>query len=106
MDLTYKIRFNNRACKVGNEFAYFHCWEHYSRPIEASPLVGGPPAGVFSKIYGIVEFKDCVKRVDPVDIVFCDETTYELEEWNEYMKGEDHEGQERTPTDAAAEGNT
>ena len=106
MNLTYEIEFRKRLCRVGDEHAYFHCWEHYSRPVESSPFVGGPPAGVFSKFYGIVEFKDCVKRVDPVDIVFCDETTYELEEWNEYMKREDHEGQARRRPDAAAEGNT
>lgn len=67
-----------RLCRVGDEYAYFHCWEHYSRPTEASFFVGGAPAGIYSRIYGIVEFKDCVKRVDPSDIVFCDEVSNEL----------------------------
>lgn len=39
----------------------------------ASPLVGGEPAGLFSQIFGIVEFKDGVRRVDPTAIIFCDE---------------------------------
>lgn len=85
MNLTYEIEFRKRLCRVGDEHAYFHCWEHYSRPIEASPLVGGQPAGVYSQIYGIVEFKDCVKRVDPSDIVFCDEESHELELMNDTM---------------------
>lgn len=64
---------NLRLCKVGNDIGYFHTWEHYSEPIPASPFVGGAPSGVFSKVFGIVEFENVVRRVDPTDIVFNDE---------------------------------
>ena len=62
-----------RLCTVKGEAGYFHTWEHYSKPLPASPLVGGEPAGVFSQVFGIVEFKDGVHRVDPTNIIFCDE---------------------------------
>lgn len=74
-----EVEWTTRLCKVGDKFGYFHTWEHYSKPLEASPLVGGAPAGVFSKVFGIVEFPDGVKRVDPTDIHFCDE-------WSETLK--------------------
>ena len=38
------------------------------------------PAGVFSKMFGIVEFSDGVRRVDPTEIVFCDEDNKMLKE--------------------------
>ncbi len=68
-----EIEYKTRLCKVGNSIGYFHTWEHYSKPLEASPLVGGAPAGVFSKVFGIVEFPDEIRRVDPTDIHFCDD---------------------------------
>lgn len=74
------IGWETRLCKVGSEFGYFHVWEHFSKPLEASPMIGGAPAGVFSKIFGIVEFADGVRRVDPTDICFCDEDNRTLEE--------------------------
>lgn len=67
------IELRTRLCKVDDEIGYFHVWEFYSKPLEASPLIGGAPAGVFSKVLGIVEFADGVRRVDPTDIRFCDE---------------------------------
>ena len=71
--LNMSIGMETRFCVVNGEPGYFHVWEHYSRPLPASPLVGGEPAGVVSKIFGIVEFKDGVRRVDPTAIIFCDE---------------------------------
>ena len=71
--MNMKIEWSTRFCRVKDELGYFHTWETYSKPLEASPLRGGAPAGVFSKIFGIVEFSDGVRRVDPVDIIFCDE---------------------------------
>ena len=63
-----------RACVVRNRTGYFHTWEQYPKLLlAASPLIGGEPAGVFSKIFGIVEFEDgTVERVDPTDIQFSD----------------------------------
>lgn len=39
---------------------YFHCWEHYSRPIDPSPFVGGHPGGMFCKCYALIEKADGV----------------------------------------------
>lgn len=39
----------------------------------ASRLRGRHHAGQIGQVYGIVEFKDGVRRVDPVSIKFCDE---------------------------------
>ena len=78
------LKWETRACTVKNEPGYFHTWEHFSKPLEASPLMGGAPAGVFSKIFGIVEFADGVRRVDPVDIHFCDEENAALCAWKKY----------------------
>ncbi len=80
-----KIQKPWRLCKVKGKVGYFHAWESYSKPIEASPLIGGAPAGIFSITFGIVEFADGVRRVDPTDIHFCDEENRIL---SEIMKGE------------------
>ena len=49
-------------------------------------MIGGPPAGVLSQIYGIVEFEDGVRRVDPTCITFCDEVGGALHAMNEFEK--------------------
>lgn len=77
-----KIEWHTRMCTVRGKVGYFHTWEMYSKPLEASPLRGGAPAGVFSKVFGIVEFEDGVKRVDPTDIKFCDEENASLSMFN------------------------
>ena len=59
-----------RPCLVNGRRGYFHMWEHYSTPMDASPLVGGHPAGIFSKVFGVVEISGRVRRVDPEDICF------------------------------------
>lgn len=64
---------STRLCTVKGEIGYFHTWEHYSKPLPASPLAGGEPAGVFSQVFGIVEFENDVRRVGPTEIKFCDE---------------------------------
>lgn len=71
---------NLRLCEVNGKLGYFHTWERYSKPIEASPLVGGAPAGVISLVFGIVEFSDGVKRVYPYEIKFRDEINQKLGE--------------------------
>lgn len=35
------INWETRLCTVNGETGYFHIWEQYSKPLEASPLVGG-----------------------------------------------------------------
>lgn len=84
--LSVQIELKSRLCQVGEKFGYFHAWEHYSKPLEASPLMGGAPAGVFSKMFGIVEFSDGVRRVDPSEIVFCDEENEILSEMEKMRK--------------------
>ena len=84
--LNMQIERKTRLCQVGKKLGYFHTWEHYSKPLEASPMIGGAPAGVFSKMFGIVEFLDGVKRVDPSEIVFCDEENQMLSEMEKTRK--------------------
>lgn len=50
------------------------------------PEIGEAPAGVFSKMFGIVEFSDGVRRVDPSEIVFCDEENEILSEMEKMRK--------------------
>ena len=73
--LNMTVEYPTRLCVVKDEVGYFHMWERYSKPLPESPMAGGQPAGVFSKVYGIVEFKDGVRRVDPTEIAFRDEVT-------------------------------
>lgn len=80
-----------RVCAVDDEFAYFHCWEHFSEPIPASMLIGGYPAGVISKVYGIIEFEDRVRRVSPDAIKFVDEANAVLTSMNQKCKKVDHD---------------
>lgn len=38
--LNCEIRWETRLCEVDGELGYFHCWEHWSNVIDASPLRG------------------------------------------------------------------
>lgn len=78
---------SKRLCEVNGELGYFHIFEQWSDVIDASPLQGGHPGGQISRVYGIVEFKDRVAKVDPTKIKFCDETNEGLL-INEVLKGE------------------
>lgn len=84
--LNYEIRWETRLCEVDGEPGYFHCWEQWSNVVDASPLRGGHPGGQVGQIYGIVEFKDGVRRVDPAKIKFCDEVNAGLAALSEYNK--------------------
>lgn len=70
-DITVKQE--RRLCVVNGKMGYFHCWEHYSRPVEPSPMIGGTPGGVISFVRAIVEFPEGIGYVDPKDLKFCDE---------------------------------
>lgn len=72
------IKFQTRLCTVDGKYGYFHIWEHYSKPQGANPTIGGAPAGVYSKIFGIVECEDGIHRVDPTNIKFVDEEHFTL----------------------------
>lgn len=81
-----EVRKELRLCEVNGELGYFHCWEHYSTMIDASPMIGGHPGGQVSHVFGIVEFKDGVRRVTAESIKFCDETNEILTSFNETKK--------------------
>lgn len=80
------ISYKTRDCTVNGRLGYFHCWEHWANVVGESALVGGHAAGQVGRVYGIVEFSDGVKRVDPVKIKFCDETNDILKDFNEMKK--------------------
>lgn len=67
------VEFPTRLCEVNGELGYFHLWEQWSNVVGASLLRGRHHAGQIGQVYGIVEFKDGVRRVDPVSIKFCDD---------------------------------
>lgn len=77
-----EVKRETRLCKVGDEYGYFHTWEQYSVPIPESPLIGEAPAGVIAQVFGIVEFADGVRRVQPYEIIFCDEQSRCLAQLN------------------------
>lgn len=77
------LSWETRLCEVGDELGYFHTWEHYSQPVKESLLVGGAPSGVIGRVYGIVEFPNGVRRIEPTRIKFCDEIHSNLCEINQ-----------------------
>lgn len=56
-----EIKQERRLCTVNGKTGYFHTWEHYTTSYGQSG------------VYGLVEFEDGVRRVDPMLIKFCDE---------------------------------
>lgn len=90
-NLNIPIEWKTRGCTVKGEFGCFHTWEHYSKPLAADLCIGGAPAGVFSKVFGIVEFADGVRRIDPTDICFCDKENAYLAELKKHMEGATNE---------------
>lgn len=84
--LNCEIKWETRLCEVTGELGYFHCWEHWSNVVAASPLRGGHPGGQIGQVYGIVEFSGEVRRVDPSKIRFKDETNDVLRMMNEQCR--------------------
>lgn len=87
--LNCEIGWKNRLCEVNGELGQFHIWEQWSNVVYASPLRGGHPGGQVGQVYGIVEFKDGVRRVDPVKIKFCDEQNAILSEMARHVENYD-----------------
>lgn len=81
-----KICYETRDCMVNGRPGYFHCWEHWANVVDASLLRGGHPGGQVGQVYGIVEFTDCIQRVDPTKIKFCDEQNAILAEMEKTIK--------------------
>lgn len=88
--MVMSIEYETRLCEVNGEIGAFHTWEHWANVIDASPLRGGHPGGQISQIYGIVEFANGVRRVEPSNIKFCDEKNAVLKEMDK-MKGENND---------------
>lgn len=86
--LDFNIRYKTRLCKVKGELGLFHCWEHWTNVIGASALRGGHTGGQVGQVYGIVEFKDGVRRVEPTSVHFCDETNAILTKMEEERHAE------------------
>ncbi len=63
------VRLPTRGCVVKGEPGYFHLWEQWNDVVDA---------GQVGQVYGIIEFKDGVRRIDPTDIEFCDEENADL----------------------------
>lgn len=78
--LNCEIGWKTRLCEVRGELGYFHLWEQWYDNISASALRGGHPGGQIGQVYGIVEFEDGVRRIDPVKIKFCDDDNAMLAE--------------------------
>ena len=78
------MKHETRLCKVNGKYGIFHLWEEqYTRPITDG--LSFISTGIGSQVFGIVEFADCVKRVQPDEIVFCDEQSDYLAQLNEIM---------------------
>ena len=62
-----------RKCKVNDKEAYFHKWNTHQGVVEASPFVGGAPAGQIQYTLGLVEYEDgTMAEVTPQEIKFID----------------------------------
>lgn len=88
----FVIRAERRLCEVDGKLGYFHTWEHWSRVVEPSLMVGGTPGGVVGGVLGIVEFPDGVKEIHPTKIKFVDEENGFLRDMNDtcsFVKRED-----------------
>lgn len=83
-DFTFKPE--RRLCMVNGEYGYFHCWEHYMKPIEPSLMMGGHGGGQISYVLGIVELENSIQEVDPSVIKFVDEENQMLHWMNEHEK--------------------
>lgn len=77
-----------RLCKVGEKLGYFHCWEQYGDVILPGLTAGSSPGGQYLRMFGIVEFRDQIERVDPTKIQFVDETHSFLEQLLKIRKNE------------------
>lgn len=63
------IRPELRECTVNGKPGYFHCWEHYSNPIE--PEVVGRPRTVILSTFDPIDFKKEIVTTTGDTIVSC-----------------------------------
>lgn len=67
-----EIKHETRICQVDHEVGLFHCWEQYMDVVAPGLYVGSHPGGQIARVYGIVEFTNDVRRIDPSRIRFID----------------------------------
>lgn len=77
------VTFSNseyRPCVVhGYKKAIFHRWHEFCKVVEASPLIGGAPAGQIKYTLGTVELEDgTITEVAPQEIKFIDNKVNEV----------------------------
>jgi len=71
-----------RMCTVNGKKALFHRWHEFCNVVEASPMIGGAPAGQVKYTLGTVEFEDgSIEEVAPHRIKFVDGRVNK--EWSE-----------------------
>lgn len=85
-NLEVPIKIRTRDCVVDGQPGYFHTWEQYSEVMPPSPLVGGHSGGTIAQVFGIVEFSDGVRRVEPYKIEFVDEEHANLVAYEKWLK--------------------
>lgn len=85
-NLEVPIKIHTRDCVVDGQPGYFHTWEQYSQVVPPSPLVGGHPGGTIAQVFGIVEFSDGVRRIEPYKIEFVDEEHANLVAFEKFLK--------------------
>ena len=62
-----------RECTVDGKRVYFHQWNTHKNVVEASPFIGGAPAGQIEYTVALVEYEDgSVAEVAPSRIKFAD----------------------------------
>ena len=68
-----KVNLGARDGKAHIVNALFHGWNHYSKVIEPSPMVGGSPGGQVSSTFAIVELENGkIRQVETYNIQFTD----------------------------------
>lgn len=82
----FTMKPERRLCTVNGEYGYFHCWEHYMRPVEASLMIGGHDGGQISYVLGIVELENSIQEIVPSSIKFVDEENQMLHWMNEHER--------------------
>lgn len=76
-----------RPCIVNGKKALFHKWNEFAKVVEASPLIGGSPAGQIKYTLGMVEYEDgTVEEVLPRHIKFLDHNLFNEIAFNEEVE--------------------
>lgn len=73
-----------RPCYIDGKRALFHGWSDRAEAVDASPFIGGHPAGFVKWTVGIVEYEDgTVQEIAPTNIRFADGGEFSEIAWND-----------------------